>query len=339
MRRVLTSETRSAFFVMRALCAVTAIGLGLGLFSGPKAFAFIPEVDRTLEAIAEVNRVSERTTAIKLNLTMRIGGRAPIASGELISHPSGLARLELRGYGGRTDRYLLSGNELLAAKGGRRLDRPQPMLQPFFLLQPDSATTLRAALETFGVRTEWIGLAPCGEQDCFVIGDSRLAAPLPPPPVDPSADAQTALGDPLAAVDTEAGSDQGARGDRPSVRASADDRLSGPVLDLPEDGMIPRIWVDTRELQVRRIDRRNGVYTLFGPMVSFDKLKVPGWFEIHEPGAPTIRFDVHRAVQVNAPPQAFSRKWLLAVDDRSSSRTEPGEMREAVADPDSSGIR
>ena len=281
------------------------IGLALGSLSGPSAFAFVPDANRTMKAIAQVNRASGRTMAIQLELTMRVGDREPIASGELISHPSGLARLELRGYGGRIDRYLLSGSELLATKDGQRLDRPQPMLQPFFLLQPATETTLRAALEAFGVQSEWIGLAPCGEHDCFVIGDPRLAAPLPPP-VDPASGEQAVLDDPLGSL----GSDENLHAD--------DDRLAGPELALPEDRLIPRFWVDTRELQVRRIDRRSGVFTVFGPTASFDELEVPAWFEIHQPGAPTIRFDVNRAVQVNAPPQAFSRKWLLAPVDPQS---------------------
>jgi hypothetical protein len=239
---------------------------------------------------------------------MRVGDREPIASGELISHPSGLARLELRGYGGRIDRYLLSGSELLAARGGRRLDRPQPMLQPFFLLQPATETTLRAALETFGVQSEWIGLATCGETDCFVIGDPRLAVPVLPPLVDPTDGERAVLDDPLGPLGSEFEMDD--------TTPMDEDRLAGPVLALPEDGQIPRIWVDTRELQVRRIDRRSGVFTVFGPTVRFDELQVPGWFEIHEPGASTIRFEVDRAVQVNAPPQAFSRKWLMAPVDQ-----------------------
>ena len=39
----------------------------------------------------------------------------------------------------------------------------------------------KAALGAFDIMTDQIGLATCGEQDCFVIGDPRLAAPLPPP--------------------------------------------------------------------------------------------------------------------------------------------------------------
>jgi hypothetical protein len=259
-----------------------------------------------MKAIASVNRASGRTKAIQLDLTMRVGDRDPIAVGELISHPTGLARLELRGYGGRVDRYLLSGSELLAAKDGQRLDRPQPMLQPFFLLQPATETTLRAALETFGVQSKWIGLAPCGEQDCFVIGDPRLdATPVPPSPESSSGE-EDVSDNPL-----------GARGGEAAVapNRSSERPLAGPALSLPEDGLIPRFWVDTRDLQVRRIDRKSGVFIIFGPIKSFDKLQVPAWFEIHEPGAQTIRFNVDRAVQVNAAPKAFSRKWLLAPID------------------------
>jgi len=306
IRSVTTNSARAVRYAL-------VVGLVLGLVSS--AFAFVPGANRTLKAIARANRASGRTQAIRLELTMRIGDRDAVAAGELISHPSGLARLELRGYGGRVDRYLLSGNELLAAKDGQRLDRPQPMLQPFFLLQPATETTLRAALETFGVQSEWIGLAPCGEQDCFVIGDPRLAVPLPQS-VDPVTDGLDVLDDPLASLESEPESGEEV--------SSEGERLAGPVLALPEDGLIPRFWVDTRELQVRRIDRKSGVFIVFGPMANFEKLKVPAWFEIHEPGAQIIRFDVDRAVQVNAPPQAFSRKWLMApADPPSSDGTRP----------------
>ena len=305
----------------RTLRYALVVVLVLGLVSS--AFAFVPGANRTLKAIARANRASGRTQAIRLELTMRIGDRDAVATGELISHPSGLARLELRGYGGRVDRYLLSGNELLAAKDGQRLDRPQPMLQPFFLLQPATETTLRAALETFGVQSEWIGLAPCGEQDCFVIGDPRLAVPLPQP-VDPVSDGLDVLDDPLGSLESEPESGEEV--------SSEGERLAGPVLALPEDGLIPRFWVDTRELQVRRIDRKSGVFIVFGPMANFEKLKVPAWFEIHEPGAQVIRFDVDRAVQVNAPPQAFSRKWLMApADPPSSDGTRPQAVSPAPA--------
>jgi hypothetical protein len=270
---------------------------------GPDAQAFIPAADRTLTEIARVNRVSGRNKALQLDVTMRVGDRAPIAKGQLISHPSGLARLELRGFNGRVDRYLLSGQELLGAKDGRRLIRPQPLLQPLFFLQPSSSATLRAALESFDILSDTMGLAPCGDQDCFVIGDPRLAAPL----ADHNAYANTALspvlGDPL-----EADSDYGLA----ETRGSGVDRLAGPELSGAMGPQLPRLWVDTEDLQVRRIDRADGVFTIFGPIVSFDKLMHPAWFEVHEPGEEAIRFQVDRVVQVNAPATAFSQKWLLA---------------------------
>jgi len=281
--------------------------------------AFIPQVERTMKEIAKVNRSSGRAQAIQLELTMRVGQGGPIASAELISHPSGLARLEIRGYRGRVDRYLLSGADLMAAKGGRPIERPQPMLQPFFLLQPSSETTLRAALETFGVQSEWIGLAPCGDQDCFVIGDPRLAAPLPMSEGESAGEALDVLDDPLQIHSVDAGPLRDERDENEEADTAEfgdgsgeDAALAGPTLRLPESESIPRLWVDTKELQVRRIDRGSGVFVVFGPMKSFEKIKVPAWIEIHDPGEKTVRFEVDRAVAVNAPPQAFSRKWLLA---------------------------
>jgi hypothetical protein len=288
----------------------------MALLSAPQALAVIPNADRTMKAIAQVNRAAGRTKAIQLELTMRVGDQPAVAVGELISHPSGLARLELRGFNGRVDRYLLSGTELLATKDGQPLDHPQPMLQPYFLLQPDSETTLRAALETFGIRSEWIGLATCGDQDCFVLGDPRLAAPLPKPPVAMEMLDADVLGDPLEGRGSTSGSGSTAE-TRPGYAAGnraqgSGDSLVGPELELPEDGFIPRIWVETRDLQVVRIDRGDGLFLRLGPIVAFEKLQVPGWFEIHQAGEQVIRFEVGRAVQVNAPPQAFSHKWLLA---------------------------
>ena len=299
----------------RALGGTLALALGVTLVVGPVAQAFIPMADRTMSEIAKVNLASKRNQALQLDLTMRVGGRDPIARGQLVSHPSGLARLELKGFGGRVDRYLLSGRELLGAKDGQRLDRPQPLLQPFFFLQPSTSTTLRAALHAFDVLSGSIGLAPCGEEDCFVIGDPRLAAPLPTPEaitLEDGISADSVIEDPL---------DPNAAGEIYELPATMDGEgesmdlegaLEGPELGISEDALLPRLWVDTEDLQVRRIDRASGVFTIFGPIVSFDKVMVPAWFEVHEPDAEPIRFEVDRAVQVNAPPQAFSRKWVFA---------------------------
>jgi hypothetical protein len=320
--------------------------LALGICLASVAVAYIPQVERTLQEIAKVNRTSGRTQALQLKLTMSVGDGGPIASGELISHPSGLARLEIRGYRGRVDRYLLSGAELMAAKDGRRLERPQPMLQPFFLLQPSTETTLRAALETFGVQSEWIGLAPCGEQDCFVIGDRRLAAPLPTALVEPTGDELDVLDDPLSSRSVDAGPVRGpgeagddVAGEREFAEESgATGPLTGPSLALPTSEAIARLWVDTKELQVRRIDRASGVFIVFGPMKSFEKLRVPAWFEIHDPDSKTFRFEVDRAVAVNAPPQAFSQKWLMAPTEASGSVPAAEPTGSDPGAPDSSAI-
>ncbi len=304
------------------------LALGLVLLSSPVAEAVIPLADRTMKAIAGVNRASGRSQALQLELTIRIGDAPPIGSGELISHPSGLARLEVRGRDGRVERYLLSGDELLGTINGRGVSRPRPLLQPFFLLQLASEVTLRAALESFGIQSDSIGLAPCGEQDCFVIGDPRLAAPLLLPAALPESGV---LGDPLTDLDgTDLEGSEGEENDpRPDEAGFLDlggraelelgDAPGEPTHDSLEssvmNGRLPRLWVDTQQLQVRRIDRADGVFVVFGPVVSFDRLKLPAWFEVHELGeAIPIRFEVDRAVQVNAPAKAFSRRWLALRD-------------------------
>ena len=102
----------------------SAIGLVICLGLAATASAFIPQVDRTMKEIARVNRVSGRSKAIQLELTMQVGDAAPIASALLISHPSGLARLEIQGYRRRVDRQFLPGAELLGSAHRRRAGRP-----------------------------------------------------------------------------------------------------------------------------------------------------------------------------------------------------------------------
>jgi hypothetical protein len=270
----------------------------VGSLAAVVAQAVIPLTGRTLQAITEVNRASGRTQAIQLELTLRIGTEPPVASAELISHPSGLARLEIRGYDGRVDRYLLTGDELLGTMNGNRIGRPGPLLQPLFLIQPSSESTLRTALETFGIRSDVIGLAPCGDEDCFVLGDPRLEAPLPPEMLQPRAEALEDLG-----LDRD-----GSAAPRFDPSTS-----TGEIQELIVDGRLPRFWVDTEALQPQRIDREDGVVVVFGPVASYERVKVPAWFEIHRPDeAFPMRFEVDRAVQVNAPPNAFDRDWVFA---------------------------
>jgi hypothetical protein len=312
----------------RRRAALGCAWLALALSLASPAKAFIPEADRTMKAIAAANRASGRNQALRLTLTMRVGDREPVARGELISHPTGLARLELRGYSGRHERYLLSGRELMATRDGRVLESPRPLLQPFFLMQPESEATLRAALETYGVISDAIGLAPCGEEDCFVIGDPRLAAPLPTvlPDEDDLALLDDALTDPEAErsspLPPARGDEQAAPLEGPELAVAGSARMAG----VGRDALLPRIWVETRDLEVRRIDRADGVFMIVGPMVAFEKLRVPAWLEIHEPEAEPIRFEIDSAVAVNAPPKAFSRRWL-------TSPVEPDAQGGAAASP------
>jgi len=294
--------------------SLVPIGLviGLGVVAGlaaQDARAFVPKPERALEAVAQANLTSGRTQAIQLDLVLRIGDRDAIATGQLVSHPSGLARLELRGSGGRVDRYLLSGPELLAAKDGEPLADPQPMLQPVFLLQPSSQETLRAALESFGVDSRSIGIAPCGDADCYVFGDPELAAPeVHRIPVATQDEAEAPGGDPTGdgASQTRAIQDVSVATRKGSLALEARRESTGPVA---------RLWVDSETLQIQRIDRASGESMVLGPMVRFGQLMVPAWLEILQPGRPPIHFDVKRAVRVSANPQAFNPTWLYSPVD------------------------
>ena len=293
---------------------VAALGLAASLgLDAPPARAFVPKSDRALAAIAQANLTSGRTQALQLDLVMRIGDQAGLATGQLVSHPSGLARLELRGSSGRVDRYLLSGPELLAAKDGLALADPQPMLQPVFLLQPSSQEPLRVALESFGVESRFIGVAPCGELDCYVFGDPALAAPaVRRPPMGGAAGASRASdgSDAMEAVDEPLALEPARAPGRP----------------------VARLWADTETLQIQRIDRDSGESLQLGPLVRFERLMVPAWLEIQRPGEPTIHFDVKRAVRVNATPQAFNPSWLYSPIDPADPIA-PGGAPPALASP------
>ena len=73
---------RSRFLVRSLGASLLLLTALLWLRWVPEAQAYIPPADRTLRAIAEVNRASGRSKAIQLELTMRIGENAPIASGQ-----------------------------------------------------------------------------------------------------------------------------------------------------------------------------------------------------------------------------------------------------------------
>lgn len=179
-----------------ALRAAPALALALGLAAalavGP-ARAYIPDPERIVQAVTETNRASGRTRALKLEVVVRIAEGDPVATGEIVTHPNGLARLELRGAGGLVERQLLAGSERRAARGGVPVDEPRAFLPPLFLLQADDGLALEAALSTFGVDTEAVGLAPCGDRDCYVVGGRVIAGGAPADAEDPRAPALPSL--------------------------------------------------------------------------------------------------------------------------------------------------
>lgn len=150
---------------LAGLVLVAALG---GLAAAARAY--IPAVDRVIQAIADANRASGRAQALKIELRVRQEGGEPIATGELVTHPTGMARLELRGARDLVERHLLEGSRYRAARGGREIEDPRPFLAPLFLLQADDGLALEAALATFGVDPDAIALGPCGDRDCYVVG-------------------------------------------------------------------------------------------------------------------------------------------------------------------------
>jgi len=272
-------------------------------------YGHVPDADRVQKAIAENNVSSGRQQAVRLEMNLQMGERMGVAHAELISHPTGLARLELRGAGHIVERHLLQGSELTVSRNGELLEKFRTFLLPFFILQSESALQLRAALETFSVQVDLVGLAECGEYDCLVLGDPQRVVPRPEVP--PIAGLESF--EPEAELD-EASGDEADLADEPAM-----ERGPAPPVDEAEREPVARLWVDAQSYDVRGIDFENGVSMRLGPVVVFDKLRVPAWILIEEPGKATARFDVLRASQVNAPASAFTREWLLAPIERPTS--------------------
>jgi len=263
-----------------------ASGLAFSLLSAcvlavGSAGAFVPQAERVVKAVGETNRAAGRSRAMQLELSMGIGERDGVATGVLVTHPTGLARLELRGSPELVERHLLQGAEHRASRNGRPLQDPWAFLPPLFLLQASSPVTLSAALASFGIDERAIGLAPCGDRDCYVLGDPDRV----PPPPEPVPDASG------AAPRTE-----------PLFVAGGGDASV----------LYPTLWIDTQTFEVRRVDSADGVRVFLGPPAAFGKLRVPGWLRIQQPGKAPVRFDVVEAAVVNAPAAAFSESWLLA---------------------------
>ena len=140
---------------------------------GFSADAAIPTAEKIANAVAEMNRVSGRAVPVLVDITLTMGDSALAITGVLASHPTGLARLELRTEA-FVERHLLQGNVHTASRDGQMLSAPYPLLPPLFFLQATSGAALRAALASFGVPAVEVVLGRVGDRDCYVFG-GRLA--------------------------------------------------------------------------------------------------------------------------------------------------------------------
>jgi hypothetical protein len=274
----------SARFVLLALATVFA------MVAAPVS-AVVPKADRVVAAVAKANRKAKRTTALRFELTLSIAGDV-VAEGELVSHPTGLARLELRAPGGLVERHLLQGNQHSAARDGQMLAHPRRFVPPLFLLQANSPAVLDAALTTWQVDEGLVGLAPCGEGDCYVVGDpERVVA------------RRRAIEVEVPDQPLNAAVDEGA------TEIPERSLEGGPIVAASGHGSI---WVDSGSFDFRRIDSAAGVVVELGPYILSNKVRVPAWWSIEEPGKGVARFEIREVKEVNAPAAAFSRAWLLA---------------------------
>jgi hypothetical protein len=170
---------------MRTLLPISAALLWVLLFS-LSARAHIPPPKRIADAVAAANRSAGRTRVLEVEVALRLDdSEQPAATGELLSDPGGLSRLELRSPQGVVERYLLRGGKLLASRDRRTVEAPRPLLPPLFLLQASSGDLLMASLVALGASSHEVALGYEGEHDCYVLGGrvpSSGAAALSPRP-------------------------------------------------------------------------------------------------------------------------------------------------------------
>ena len=155
---------------MKASLSIST-ALLFALLSALPGRAHVPVPERIAAAVAKANRSAGRSQLLELEVALYLGtSEQPSATGELLSDPGGLARLELRAPGGAVERHLLRGGKLLVGRDGRPVDAPRPFLIPFFLLQAGSGDALRASLLTLGVSVQQVDLGYQDESDCYVVG-------------------------------------------------------------------------------------------------------------------------------------------------------------------------
>jgi len=140
------------------------------------ALAAIPSSSKVAEAVADANQISGRGGALLLDVELHIGDGPAVATGVLATHPTGLARLELKSRG-FVERHLLQSAEYKASRDGTLLEDPHPFLPPVFLLQASSPEALAAALRSYGVVDHDVVLGRIGDRDCYVFGGRLTGSP------------------------------------------------------------------------------------------------------------------------------------------------------------------
>jgi hypothetical protein len=303
------------------LCGLTSL-LVLAL----PARSFIPQAERVEKATAEANKASGRAQALQLELTLRVAEREPTGTGVLVSHPTGLARLELRNVQGWIERHLLLGTDHTASRDGTEIESPRAFLPPVFLLQGDSTLALRSAMTSFGLDVEAIALAPCGEKVCYIVGDPARVPP-PPPPSEEELEALAkagmgaaeASGDlrPARGLRLPAGEDEEASAASEPGETAVDDASRGDSVHPPA------IWIETEHFEIVRVDSRDGVTVELGPVILFGDVRFPSWLTVQEPGRDIVRLDFLQVVPVNAPAAVFKRSWLLRSPEAAGDAADP----------------
>lgn len=150
--------------------AVAWLLVGCGLAASAAAQGVIPPAPRVIAAIAEGNLAAGRGTALRLELELVRGDGVVVGTGELLSDPSGRARLELRAPSGLVERHLVQGSRYQASRNGAPLEDPKRLLPPVPWLQAGKGAELETALRRSGVPAREIALGREDDRDCYVIG-------------------------------------------------------------------------------------------------------------------------------------------------------------------------
>ncbi len=343
----MTGATRRSFWPILAL----TLG-GIALLLGTPASSFVPRAERVVAAVAKSNTKGHRTSALRIAMNLRIGDGDVVATCELISHPTGLARLELQTPAGLIERHLMLGTEHRAARNGQLLAAPRAFVPPIFFMQAETEAVLDAALDAFGVDADYVGVAPCGRNDCYVLGDAERATLRERIEVESVVtythiSDQQEQGEALdvaadAAVGQVVGEVEGNPDGTPIVPGEDYDPPPAPAKDFlaeahePEhepkveeeiddeiqaegeleeqiENVFASVWIDSEAFNLVRIRSSAGVEIEFGPLKGFGKrLSFPKWWTIEEPGKPIVRFEVTHVSSVTAPGGVFKEEWILA---------------------------